>query len=97
MSSDNSNPILRRLGVAGVGGKGHLMNLRKRAAPTSTPAKPRSKAWLHVKQLGGSYYQCLQCGRVFRTVSVSRIEEHILGNSGNIAACPKPLARVYQG
>ena len=24
MSSDNSNPILRRLGVAGVGGKGHL-------------------------------------------------------------------------
>ena len=25
MSSDNSNPILRRLGVAGVGGKGHLI------------------------------------------------------------------------
>ena len=24
MSSDNSNPILRRLGVAGVGGKGHF-------------------------------------------------------------------------
>ena len=24
MSSDNSNPILRRLGVAGVGDKGHL-------------------------------------------------------------------------
>ena len=33
MSSDNSNPILRRLGVAGVGGKGHLSNMGLRMPP----------------------------------------------------------------
>ena len=57
MSSDNSNPILRRLGVAGVGGKGHLSTLQKNdnTGAVSEPHASGSHAKIPYANLPSSY------------------------------------------